>query len=189
MKSNVEMIRSSLVALAIGAASVGAHAASVQVLAPGSPVTAGDSFTVSLFGYDFASLDGGGADLSFSPALLELTSVQVDPSWDFFSLPGEIDNATGHLTGMSFNVWGAKQGDFAIASLQFTAKASGLAAIDLFGSDMFPFGSGGVEVNVALIGAQVQINSPVPEPGTWLLMLGGLGLLGARASRRTTARD
>jgi hypothetical protein len=143
----------------------------------------GETFMVSVKGYDFVGLDGGGADLSFAPGLLELLSVNVDPAWDFFSAPGEIDNAAGTLKGLSFNVWGPKTGNFDIASLTFRAKAAGASDIDLLPNVDWPFGLGGDVVNVGLVGTQVQVISSVPEPAAWAMLLAGVLAIGARRAK------
>jgi hypothetical protein len=162
-----------------------AHAASVELAGPAaSTVMVGDTFMVSVKGYNFAGLDGGGADLSFASGLAELLSVTVDPAWDFFSAPGDIDNVAGTLTGLSFNVWGPKSGNFDIASLTFRAKAVGAADIDLLPSVIWPFGLDGDVVNVGLVGTQVQITSSVPEPAAWAMLLAGVLAIGARRARK-----
>ncbi|MCZ4313841.1 PEP-CTERM sorting domain-containing protein [Comamonadaceae bacterium G21597-S1] len=164
-----------------------AHAASVELVGPAtSTVKVGDTFMVSVKGFDFAGLDGGGADLSFASGLVELLSVAVDPAWDFFSAPGDIDNTAGTLTGLSFNVWGPKSGNFDIASLTFRAKAAGIADIDLLPSVIWPFGLGGDIVDVGLVGTQVQIASSVPEPAVWAMLLAGVAVIGVRRAGKRT---
>lgn len=169
-------------AFAVGSA----HAVStVQVTAPAS-VLLGDVFNVSISGTGFEPVVGGGLNISFSAGLLELVSVSIDPAWSFLADPGTIDNVAGTLTDAYFNVWGQMSGDFAIAMLQFKAKAAGLSTIDPALSDVFDFSTPlGETPAVTLLGSPVQINSPVPEPAAWVLMLGGLGLLGASAARRS----
>lgn len=172
--------------LAMGAAQAGS---SVQLVAPAS-VAPGDIFNVAVNGVDFVPIVGGGLDLFFSVGLLDLLSVQVAPAWNFLPQGGVIDNTTGTLVGLSFNIFGfpamSQSGDFAIATLQFQAKAPGTAAIDLAANAEWSFSTPDAEVpEFTLAGASLQIASPVPEPAAWLLMLGGLGLLGYRVRGRS----
>lgn len=171
-------------AVCLAAIGLPAQAASVELVGPvTSKIMVGDTFMVSVKGFDFLGLDGGGADLSFSSGL-ELLSVAVDPAWDFFSLSGDIDNMAGTLSGLSFNVWGPKSGNFDIASLTFRAKAAGAADIDLLPSVAWPFGLDGAIVDVGLVGTQVQITSSVPEPAAWAMLLAGVLAIGARRAKR-----
>ncbi len=172
--------------LAMGAAQAGS---SVQVVGPAS-VAPGDLFNLAVNGADFVPIVGGGLDFSYSAGLLELLSVQVAPAWNFMPAGGVIDNAAGTLVGLSFNVFGfppmSLSADFAIATLQFRAKAPGTAAVDVAASADWSFSTPDAEVPAfTLVGTSVQV---VPEPAAWLLMLGGFGLLGVRAQRRTAAR-
>jgi hypothetical protein len=162
-----------------------AKADSTVQLLPQEPVALGDVFSVEIQGVDFVPIVGGGLDLSFSAGMLELLSVEIDPTWDFFSTPGDIDNDAGTLTGMSFNIWGQMSGDFTIATLLFQASATGSAVIGLSTSDDWPFATiAGQIAPVTLVGSYVQISSPIPEPAAWLMMLSGVGgLLGLMAKR------
>ncbi len=180
----MQSLRATLFATATGLALGAAQAAEVSLQAP-DQVTAGDLFVVTMSGSGFEPIVGGGADLSFSANLLELVSIEFDPMWAFLNSPGAIDNTAGTVTGLYFNLFGEAAGDFPIATLQFMALGEGVAAIDATGSDMFPFGSVlGQAVPVQFYGDSVSV-SPVPEPAAWMLLAGGLALVGrAAASRR-----
>ncbi len=157
---------------------------------PGAPVMAGDVFSVMLRGHDFMPIVGGGVDLSFSADLIELVSVSFDPAWSFYTSAGALDNVAGTVTDMSFNLFGAMQGSFAIATIDFRAKAAGTANIDALDSALFPFADADIAaqaVQVSFEGTSVQVASAVPEPSTWLMMLAGFGLL-ACARRESAAR-
>jgi len=188
MRAVRRLFRASCVAMAIAATTVGAQAATARLDGPAGPVLAGDSFVVTLRGLGFDSLDGGGVSLSFAPALLELTSVLVDASWEFFSAPGNIDNAAGRLTDMSFNTWNAKQGNFDIATLQFNAKAGGLASIELLESAMFPFGAGRQPADGGP-GRHAGADQPAGARARYVVAdAWRLAVLGARAAHQVSGR-
>ncbi|MBL8352190.1 MAG: PEP-CTERM sorting domain-containing protein [Burkholderiaceae bacterium] len=182
----ISLLGRALVAPLAVVAMSSAHAVStVQVVGPAGPLAVDQLFTVDLSGHDFVAVNGGGLNISFTAGLLELLSVHVDPSWNFFSQPGTIDNASGTLSELAFNVWGWPSGHFPIASLQFQAKAPGAAIISLAESPNWPFATPNWDTPAVDYGSyNVTIAGPVPEPAAWLLMLGGLGLVGARAARR-----
>jgi hypothetical protein len=183
MKTNAgKWAMRSVVALAATVALGAAHAVAVTprvVLdGPAAPVMAGDVFSVMLSGHDFMPIVGGGVNLSFSADLIEWVSVSFDPAWSFYVDAGTVDNAAGTVTDMSFNLFGTMQGSFAIATIDFRAKAAGSANIDLLDSEFFPFADMNAQVvPVSFESTSVQVASVVPEPSTWLMMLGGFGLL------------
>jgi hypothetical protein len=164
--------------LALGSAQ--AQSPRVVLDGPGSPVVAGDVFSVMLSGHDFMPIIGGGVDLAFSADLVELVSVSFDPAWNFFADQGTVDSVAGTVTDMSFNIFpGPMQGNFAIATIDFRAKAAGDASIDVLDSAFFPFADMNAEVvPVSFESTSVPIAAVVPEPAAWLMMLGGFGLLG-----------
>jgi len=171
--------------LATGAAA--AQSSLVSVIGPGTAPVVGQSFQVQLVGTGFDPIVGGGLNLSFSAGLFELTSVQVDGAWSFWSDPGTADNSLGTLKDMYFNVWGVKEGAFAIASLDFIAKATGTGSIALSDSLMFPFATPEASVlPVSYLGTNVQV-SAVPEASSLALMLLGLTATGLALRRRQVA--
>lgn len=171
----------------MGAATV-SQAATVSVDVPVGPIDVGSTFMAAVSGSGFESLDGGGLDFLFSSSLLELLSVQIDAAWNFMPDTGVADGA-GKLTGLSFNVFPmAKDGSFAIASLEFRAKAPGVASISVSENPLFVFGAGGEWVPVEFTGASVEITSAVPEPSTTVMLLAGaLGLFAAVRRREKSA--
>ena len=177
--NNSKFSRRCAAAVIAGAAMWGlgtAQAASTVALTGStSPIASGDAFDVEIVGKDFVPVLGGGLDISFTSAVLELVSIKIDPSWSFYADTGKIDNGLGTVSGLSFNIFGSKSGDFPIAELHFKAKQPGMATIDLLPSDDFPFSTiDAVVPPVVFSEASVQV---VPEPASWMTLAAGLGLL------------
>jgi len=147
----------------------------------------GDSFEVAVRGAGFDEhVVGGGFELWFDPQLLALDNVQVDTSvWEFLSSPGQIDNGNGRLSDVYFNSFAAQlpTGDFAVATLHFTAQAPGAGMLQLAGSPSFPFASDQAELITVDFGAAAPTVSAVPEPAVPALWAAGLGVLGWRRWR------
>ncbi len=172
-------------ALALAGLAFAAQASGRLVITPSATsTTPGGSFSVDVRGADFTDIVvGGGFNLSFDASLLSLDSVVIDASWDFIRSGGLIDNASGTLSDAYFNTFvGTPTGDFAVATLSFTAKAPGTSMLVLAASPSFPFANVQAElIDVTFGSARV---TAVPEPATWATLLAGVALLGAR--RRVT---
>jgi hypothetical protein len=140
----------------------------------------GDVVVVQVRGLGFTdNVVGGGFDLTFNPAVLSLSSVQIDTTeWEFITNPGTIDNSAGTLTAVWFNAFAAPlpTGSFPIATLSFTALAPGLSPLNLLANAGFPFVSDQVEV-IAVDFSQAGLVSVVPEPSTWASLALGLAML------------
>lgn len=158
-----------------------AYAASIDLTPISQAVNVGDTFFVDFVGKGFASpLDGGGFNLAFDPSVVRLDSVVIDTTkWEFLPSGGLIDNTSGTATDISFNTFvNSNVGDFNIGRFNFTALAIGTSPFTMTDSAAFPFGSGGVPVNVTYNAGQAQV---VPVPAAfWFLLSGAMGLLGFR---------
>jgi hypothetical protein len=136
--------------------------------APATPFSIGDSFSLKLFGSDFAStLDGGGINLSFDPTVLRVTSVTVDTTvWEFFSSDGEINDALGTVADVWFASFEERVGSFDIALFTFQAFGAGNSALTLSESLFNPFASGGELLPVEFGSLFVQVASKPPTDPT-----------------------
>lgn len=147
-------------------------------------VNVDDIFTVDIIGTDFIdNVDGGGVNLSFDQNVLNVLSISIDESvWDFGSSgidTGTVNNAAGTVSGIMVNTFSSVTGDFLIASLEVQAISDGVSLLGLteFGGN--PWASGGSMINPDFVNNSITI-SGVPLPGSFWLMISGLGLLGFR---------
>lgn len=161
-----------------------AQAAVISFNPSTSTVNQGDIFSIGVEGSGFASsLDGGGVNLSFNPAVLELLDVSIDTSvWDFFVDKGTIDNVAGTVKETQFNQFVHPQvGSFSILEYQFRAKNLGVSELVLTEFSGNPFGSGGIAIGPDFTEGFITV---VPEPSAlFLLLLAGLALLVAYPMR------
>ena len=168
-------------ALALAGLACAAQASGRMVITPSATTTTpGSSFSVAVTGADFTDdVIGGGFNLSFDPTRLSLDSVFIEPSWEFARNGGLVDNASGTLSDAYFNTFSTpRSGNFAVATLTFTAKTPGTSMLTLAASPDFPFANVLAEViDVSFGSARV---TAVPEPATWATLLAGVALLGAR---------
>jgi hypothetical protein len=163
---------------------VDAHSAMVGFDPVNTSASVGDIFTLTLSGSDFVStLDGGGLNLAFDPAVIHVNSVAVDSTvWEFFASSGTTDNHTGKVQDIIFNSFQTRTGSLPIATIEFLAFGPGTSNITLSESSLNPFASGGQRFDppVSLGSATVTI---VPVPAALLLFLSGLTSLFAFRSR------
>ncbi len=147
-------------------------------------------FTVEVDGMHFDRLDGGGFNIAWDPAVLELAtppsqSVVIDPLWDFFPIHGD-SSTQGQLTDIQFGTLSFDQptGNFDIAELTFhvTGKAGDSTFLMLSESNISLFsGPDGMD-GLNFVASTVNV---VPEMEVWAMMLAGMGLLGWQARRRS----
>ena len=148
------------------------------------PISAkvGDVFVLHVHGQDFSvGVDGGGLDIAFDSAKLQVDSMTVDSLWSDLFDDGSTDNSAGKVTDIYFNDFSMQgiSGDFPILAVQFAAVGEGTSLVELNASAKFPFAGGASALPVEFSKHQVTIESalPVPEPSARASLLAGLALL------------
>lgn len=191
--------------LVVGVLAARAEAATISVIPNTQTVPQGAtdvtvSIVVSGLGAD--AVGGVALDLDFGPQLLG-TAFTLDPQGKMgaeFELPGFESGFSGGQGGsfhLEYYAGGdlvvPAQGDgFILATLTFTAAASGLSPLTLLGAPGGPLSdfAGGNIIQSALVNGEVCVGTApcgpaVPEPATLsLLGLGAIALVARRRQRR-----
>jgi len=167
-----------------------ANAATVG-FSPSSPTAGiGQSFSIDIVG-NFTlleTIEGGGLDLAFDAAVVNVTNVTVNTTlFDFYSLSGTIDNSSGAVSDIIFNTFAGASGNFLIATVDFTALTAGSSGLSLSESFLNPFSSAsaGASLMVDFQPGNVTVTA-VPLPAALGLMMCGLAPFGwlMRRNRR-----
>lgn len=181
-------LHQTLLASATLLACLAAQAQTVSITPSLSNVNLGDTFSVDVAATGFPDkIFGGGYNLAFDPAILQLDAVTIPASWEFATSTGLLDPVAGTVSDVFFNTFVAPiKGDFLTATLKFTAVGSGTSAISLSESGAFPFGNEfGNPVAVTYVNGSVNV-AAVPEPSSLALLLAGVACMGLVSSRRKT---
>lgn len=118
----------------------------------------GRTVSVDLVMSDFAMTEGGGVDMYYNPALVQVNSVTVDgATWGFASKNGNIDNTNGVVSGILFSDYQGVAGDAKIATieLEFVSKGRGWIALDASGDN--PFASNGEPMAVTFNHTNIRV--------------------------------
>jgi hypothetical protein len=140
----------------------------------------GVSFSVHLVGRDFADATvGGGVDLFFNPAVVQVTGVTFGSSaFDFNKTVQNIDNTNGKIDSILVaSLSSDPSGDFNIATIELMAIQPGFSTLDLEPAT-FPapwLTLGGIDIAPTLQDGSVTV---VPLPPSLWMVLGGLGAIG-----------
>jgi len=120
-------------------------------LGASATVTANQLLTIEVSGRSFdKTTEGGGLDLSFDPAVVQVVDVVVDKTtWEFFSQRGNVDADSGKITGIVFASFAGHRGSFPIAKVTLRALANGMPRLRLAESQGNPFASGGQRLAVS----------------------------------------
>lgn len=182
------MMLKTLVAALIAAGSLAAQAATVSLSGTGSAAV-GQTFSLDvLLLQPFDGERAGdellafGMDLSFDASLLRLVGVSVAPGWsDDSGFTGVV------LSGSAFpGVADAGQASLALATLSFEVLGAGATSISVSGDSATSFDHGLLYLMAPTLDVQAThaLALAVPEPGSYAMMLAGLGLLSLAVRRR-----
>lgn len=182
------MMIKTLVAALIAAGTLSAQAATVS-LSGTANAAVGETFTLDVsllqpFGDERASdeLLAFGLTLSFDGSLLKLLGVSLADGWsDDSAFTGLV------VSGSAFpGVADAGQTSLALATLSFEVLGSGNASVGVISDSASDFNQGLLYAIAPTLDVQASyaLALAVPEPGSYAMMLAGLGLLSLALRRR-----
>lgn len=182
------MMIKTLVAALIAAGTLSAQAATVA-LSGSATAAVGQTFTLDvLLLQPFDGERAGdellafGMDLSFDASLLRLFGVSLASGWDDDSaFTGLV------LSGSAFpGVADGGQTSLALATLSFEVLGAGSTSISLSSDSANDFNHGLLYLTAPTLDVQAThaLALSVPEPGSYAMMLAGLGLLSLAVRRR-----
>ena len=120
----------------------------------------GDIFTVDIAMNNFPTSEGGGVTVKFDASMLNVSDVTINEgSWNFVNKVGSIDNNTGVISDILFSSYQGVAGDSQIATITFSAIASGSSQIVLQGSSVNPFSSNGSVITANYTATNVLITT------------------------------
>jgi hypothetical protein len=191
LEENSMRLRALCLVLLVGLFARPVAASPIVSIEPASnAVAAGTSFFLDIDITGVTDLFSFAFDLSYDPALLmfnEIVEGGFLPSagGTFFSegdppAGGSVTNVFDVLLGAFPGV----DGDGTLARINFTALAAGTSTVSLSNLFMLDSTVSGISASTqdALVTASVPAASPIPEPGTMVLV--GTGLLAAWRGRR-----
>lgn len=161
--------------------------ATVSIQPSSSSALIGQTISLAVSIDSAVGIAGYGFDVSFTPGVLELTSVTPGnlfaPSDSVVFLPA-INNAGGSATGFAESIVGPGSftGSGSLLTLVFRALAGGSSSVTL--ADLLVVDANGEPLDVGTANAAVNVSN-VPEPGT--MWVSGL-ILGVAQFRRLRSR-
>jgi len=122
-------------------------------------ISDGDFFALDVTASDLSASEGGSVTLKFNPALVQVSSVNVNNSvWSFVNQNGTIDNVNGTISDIVFSSYQGVSGDAILATVEFQSVSKGTSSIVVTASDVNPFASNGEVLNVLFETANVTAN-------------------------------
>jgi hypothetical protein len=194
----MKMFSKSLIAAALLATTLTTQFASAAALPPATGVKPVSTYIMPLEG------DVDGYSANFGHTFLAADAGKTFTDRYTFTI-GSLDLTTGSLTSKplgsqdlyisSFNVFAA-DGTLAVKGINNTPASNATGKMDLWAlpvSTILGNGNYYLEVTGQVLGknssyASEMTLAPVPEPETYAMLLGGLGLIGAVARRRAAKK-
>ena len=180
------MIKQLIAVLVFLTASAATGAATISANPASSNVVLGAVFDLEVIGTGFPVTQGGGFNLGFDAAVLQVNSVSIDGNvWDFVNDNGVIDNVAGNVSAVLVSAFpGVGSGDFTVATIEFLAIGLGSSGIALSEAAANLWGSGGLPISPTFDSSGQVTVVPVPA-GIWLfgsalLALSGIGRVSTR---------
>lgn len=143
-----------------------AHAADLTFDTNPKTVSTGVTFTLDIIGTGFPLTEGGGAEFTFNPAILEVRSVSVDSTvWDVYTSQGTIDNVNGSVRGVTVATFADPGADFIVATIEFNALGAGVTDLVLSENPFNQWSSGGNLIAPGLTDGSVIVTSSIQPDG------------------------
>lgn len=118
----------------------------------------GNVVSVDLLMSDFPVTEGGGVEINYDPALVQVNSVDVDDSvWNFAHRGGVINNTTGTVSDILFSSYQGVSGDVKIATIEIEFVGKGQGEIVLGESVNNPFAGGGQKIAVTFTATSIRV--------------------------------
>jgi hypothetical protein len=171
------------------------EAASFSIDPSSLPVTVGQIFTLDVRIAGASDLYAFGFNLGFDPSLLSANSISegafLPSGGATLFIDGTIDNGAGTLSDTSDALNGAVpgvDGSGILATVSFTALASGTSRISLFNPILLDSGLADIPVDGIQTGSVTVLpgSTNVPEPSSFVLL--GIGLTSLALGRRRRAK-
>jgi hypothetical protein len=176
--------------LAFGTSQAFADISAVSVLPSTLNVGVGQSFSLNISIPNAADLYAFQFDLGFSPTILSATSISEGPflptGGATLFLPGTIDNNGGTISFNADTLLGPTSGvngNGVLATVDFTALATGTSPINLFNVTLLDSNLTGIDFTTTDGAVNVRELSVTPEIPTSLMFLTGVVLFAVFVNR------
>ena len=118
----------------------------------------GSVVSVDLVMSDFTMTEGGGIDIHYDSALVQINSVVVDgATWTFVSRDGDINNTDGAVSDILFSSYQGVSGNAKIATIELEFVGKGRGDINLSEAASNPFASNGEQLAVTFSSTKIHV--------------------------------